>query len=166
MQYILPHSHIYYIHLKTPVTSIVTHICICAHSNIRILSLTRTCTRTCSTQVSTQTHIPYTHTYWYAHTFIPGTHNNVMVRRIPRFKGGESVIRLSLGRRLVNLSPVAQRTNAFHKWRRRQTMGRWSWVRISRPPWKRFLKKSVFPHVKNLMNSSPWVPRDYKRTSE
>ena len=33
--------------------------------------------------------------------------------RIPLFKGGESVIRLSLGRRLVNLLPVAQRTNAF-----------------------------------------------------
>ena len=29
------------------------------------------------------------------------------------FKGGESVIRLRLGRRLVNLLPVAQRTNAF-----------------------------------------------------
>ena len=45
-----------------------------------------------------------------------------------------------------------------HMWRRRQTIDRWSWVRISRPPWKRFLKKSVFPHVKNLMNRSPWVP--------
>ena len=32
--------------------------------------------------------------------------------RIPLFKG-ESVIRLRLGRRLVNLLPVAQRTNAF-----------------------------------------------------
>ena len=31
----------------------------------------------------------------------------------PLFKGGESVIRLSLGRRLVNLSSVAQRTNTF-----------------------------------------------------
>ena len=93
-----------------------------------------------------------------------GTYGPIRRSRIPLFKGGESVIRLSLGRRLVNLSPVAQRTNAFHKWRRRQTMGRWSWVRISRPPWKRFLKKSVFPHVKNLMNHSPWVPRDYKRT--
>ena len=28
-------------------------------------------------------------------------------------EGGESVVRLSLGRRLVNLLPVAQRTNAF-----------------------------------------------------
>ena len=37
-----------------------------------------------------------------------------------------SIIRLSLGRRLVNLLPVAQRTNAPHKWRRRQTMSRWS----------------------------------------
>ena len=45
-------------------------------------------------------------------------------------------------------------------------MGRWTWVRISRPPWKRFLKKSVFPHVKILINHSHWVPRDFKRTSE
>ena len=44
------------------------------------------------------------------------------------------VIRLSLGRRLINLLPVAQRTNASHKSRRRQTMGRWSRVRMSRPP--------------------------------
>ena len=29
-------------------------------------------------------------------------------------EGGESVLRLSLGRRLVNLSPVAQPTNAFN----------------------------------------------------
>ena len=43
------------------------------------------------------------------------------IDRIPLFKGGESVIRLSLGRRLVNPLPVAQRTNALHKWRRRQT---------------------------------------------
>ena len=76
------------------------------------------------------------------------------------------VIRLSLGRRLVNLLPVAQRTNAFTNGVDGRTTGRWSWVRISRPPWKRFLKKSVFPHVKNLMNHSPWVPRDNKRTSE
>ena len=41
-------------------------------------------------------------------------------------------------------------------------MGRWSWVRISRPPWKRFLKKSEFPHVKNLINHSPWVPSGCK----
>ena len=31
----------------------------------------------------------------------------------PAVQGGESVIRLSLGRRLVNLLPVAQRTNAL-----------------------------------------------------
>ena len=72
------------------------------------------------------------------------------------------VIRLSLGRRLVNLLPVAQRTNAFTNGVVGRTMGRWSWVRISRPPWKRFLKKSEFPHVKNLANHSPWVPRDCK----
>ena len=66
--------------------------------------------------------------------------------RIPLFKGGESVIRLSLGRRLVKLLPVAQRTKAFtNKWRRRQTMGRWSWVRISRPPWR---KKTLFQEKK------------------
>ena len=41
--------------------------------------------------------------------------------RIPLFKGGESVIRLSLGRRWVDLLPVAQRTNAcLYNWRRRQ----------------------------------------------
>ena len=55
-----------------------------------------------------------------------GTYGPIRRPRIPLFKGGESVIRLSLGRRLVNLLPVAQRTNAFHIWRRRQTMGRWS----------------------------------------
>ena len=65
-----------------------------------------------------------------------------------------SVIRLSLGRRSVNLLPVAQRTNAFTNGVVGRTMGPWSWVRISRPPWKRFLKKSEFPHVKNLKNAS------------
>ena len=70
-------------------------------------------------------------------------------------------MRLTLGRRLVNLLPVAQQTNVLHKWCRRQDMGRWSWVRISLPPWKRFSKKSAFPDVKNLMNRSPWVPRDF-----
>ena len=39
-----------------------------------------------------------------------GTYSPIRRPRIPLFKGGESVIRLSLGRRLVNLSPVAQRT--------------------------------------------------------
>ena len=28
------------------------------------------------------------------------------------------------------------------------------------------LRSSEFPHVKNLMNHSPWVPRYYKLTSE
>ena len=42
-----------------------------------------------------------------------GTYGPIRRPRIPLFKGGESVIRLSLGRRLVNLSPVTQRTNAF-----------------------------------------------------
>ena len=36
------------------------------------------------------------------------------------------VIRLSLGRRLVNLLPVAQRTNAFTNGVVGRTMGRWS----------------------------------------
>ena len=45
--------------------------------------------------------------------FRVGTYGPIRRPRIPLFKGGESVIRLSLGRRLVNLSPVAQRTNAF-----------------------------------------------------
>ena len=73
-----------------------------------------------------------------------------------------SVIRLSLGRRLVNILPVPQRTNAFTNGVVGRTMGRWSWVRISRAPWKRFLKKSEYPHVKNLINHSLWVPRDCK----
>ena len=42
-----------------------------------------------------------------------GTYGPIRRPRIPLFKGEESVIRLSLGRRLVNLLPVAQRTNAF-----------------------------------------------------
>ena len=43
-----------------------------------------------------------------------GTYGPIRRPRIPLVKGGESVIRLSLaGRRLVNLLPVAQRTNAF-----------------------------------------------------
>ena len=36
------------------------------------------------------------------------------------------VIRLSLGRRLVNLLPVAQRTNAFTNGVVGRTLGRWS----------------------------------------
>ena len=36
-----------------------------------------------------------------------------VLQGLARFKEGESVIRLSLGRRLVNLLPLAQRTNAF-----------------------------------------------------
>ena len=42
-----------------------------------------------------------------------GTYGPIRRQRIPLFKGGESVTGLSLGRRLVNLLPVAQRTNAF-----------------------------------------------------
>ena len=115
--------------------------------------------------------VPGVRSWFRLYFFDPAILKPCFRRKMPKYSSGpkkvrQIVIRLSLGRRLVNLSPVAQRTNAFHKWRRRQTMGRWSWVRISRPPWKRFLKKSVFPHGKNLMNHSPWVPRDYKRTSE
>ena len=65
------------------------------------------------------------------------------------------VVGHSLGRRLVNLLPVARRSKALTNGVVDETMGRWSWVRISRPPWKRIFKKSVFPHVKNLMNHSP-----------
>ena len=39
---------------------------------------------------------------------------------------GVAVIRLSLGRRLVNLLPVAQRSNAFTNGVVGRTMGRWS----------------------------------------
>ena len=42
-----------------------------------------------------------------------GTYGPIRRPRIPLFKGGESVIRISSGRRLVNLLPVAQRTNAL-----------------------------------------------------
>ena len=42
-----------------------------------------------------------------------GTYGPIRRPRIPLFKGGESVIRLSLGRRMVDLLQVAQRTNAF-----------------------------------------------------
>ena len=42
-----------------------------------------------------------------------GTYGPIRRPRIPLFKGGESVIRLSLGRRLLNFLPVAQRTNAL-----------------------------------------------------
>ena len=44
----------------------------------------------------------------------PGTSYGPIRRlRFALFKGGESVIRLSLRRRLVNLLPVAQQINAF-----------------------------------------------------
>ena len=49
----------------------------------------------------------------YKKNFGVGTYSPTRRPRIPLFKGGKSVIRLSLGRRLVNLLPVAQRTNAF-----------------------------------------------------
>ena len=42
-----------------------------------------------------------------------GTYSPIRRPRIPRFKGGESVIRLSLGTLLVNLLPVAQWTNVL-----------------------------------------------------
>ena len=42
-----------------------------------------------------------------------GTYGPIRRPRIPLLKGGESVIRLSLGRRLANRLPVAQRTNAI-----------------------------------------------------
>ena len=39
-------------------------------------------------------------------------------------------------------------------------MGRWSWARISRPPSKRFLNKSDFPH--HLINTLPGSPEIVK----
>ena len=42
-----------------------------------------------------------------------GTYGPIRRPRIPLFKGGESAIWFSLGRQLVNLQPVAQRSNAF-----------------------------------------------------
>ena len=98
-------------------------------------------------------------------------------------------VRLSLGRRLVNLLPVAQRNNAFtngvvdRPWvvgrefeshvhqENHLTRGTKSYLlalgttQISSyftKPRKRFLKKSEIPHVKNLINHSPRVPRDFK----
>ena len=45
-----------------------------------------------------------------------GTYSPIRRPRIPLFKGGESVKRVRLGRRLVNILQVAQRTNALHKY--------------------------------------------------
>ena len=63
-------------------------------------------------------------------------------------KFGVSVMRFRLDRHSVKLLPLFSPTDYdLSKWRRRQDVGRWSWVRLSRPPWNRFLKKSEFPHV-------------------
>ena len=56
-----------------------------------------------------------------------GLYIYILVYRYPPFAPlTYYTVGISLGRRLVNLLPVAQRTNALTKWRRRQTMGRWS----------------------------------------
>ena len=85
--------------------------------------------------------------------YVPGRYISHFV-----YKHSQHVIRLSLGRRLVNLLPVAQRTNAFTNGvvDRPWVVSREFESRVHR---ERFLKKSEFPHVKNLINHSPWVPR-------
>ena len=67
-------------------------------------------------------------------------------------------ITLSLGRRLVNLSPVAQRTNAL-------TYGVVGRTRVAGREFESyvhhenvFLKKSEFLHAKNLINTFPGPP--------
>ena len=47
-------------------------------------------------------------------------------------------------------------------WRRRQDHGSLVVSSNLTSTMKTFLKKSEFPHVKNLANHSPWVPRDCK----
>ena len=50
--------------------------------------------------------------------WVPLNWNRELVTRRPVYISGlSSVIRLSLGRRSVNLLPVAQRTNAFNRYR-------------------------------------------------
>ena len=72
------------------------------------------------------------------------------------------VIRLSLGRRSVNLLPVAQRTNAFTNGvvDRPWVVGREFESHVHHE--NAFLKNSAFAHVTNMINHSPWVPRDCK----
>ena len=54
---------------------------------------------------------------------------------------------------------MAQRTNAFtYGVVGRTGAARRLGVRISRQPWKRFLKKCEFPNVKNLINTLPGPP--------
>ena len=72
-----------------------------------------------------------------------------------------TVIWLSLGRRLVNRLPVAQRTNALTNGvvDRPWVVGREFEYHVHH---ENFLDKSEFPRVKNLANHFPWVPRDCK----
>ena len=62
--------------------------------------------------------------------------------------------------RLVNLLAVAQRTNAFINGAvdRPWVVGREVESHVHHE--KRLLKKNEYPHVKNLINHFPWVPRD------
>ena len=78
-----------------------------------------------------------------------GTYSPIRRPRIPRFKGGESVIRLSLGRRLVNLLPVAQRTNAFTVARKPWPPLEWETVIMAKAGflvygWNSYLGKGAF----------------------
>ena len=67
------------------------------------------------------------------------------------------VIRLSLGRRLVNLLPVAQRTNAL-------TIGIDGRTRV-RIPLRTFLFEELLARASYYKHVS-LGPQDYKRTSE
>ena len=64
------------------------------------------------------------------------------------------VIRLSLGTRLVNLLPIAQRTNALTNGVDGRT---WATGREFES-WKLFINKIEFPHVNNLKNTLPGSP--------
>ena len=74
IQYIFPHSRTYsYIQLyplSLKYTYAPTRKFTCTHSRVP------TYTRTHSTHMPTYTATHYTHTYWFAHTYTPGTHNN------------------------------------------------------------------------------------------
>ena len=74
------------------------------------------------------------------------------------------IVRLNLGRRLVNLLPVAQRTtsNALTNGvvDRPWVVGREFESHVHHE--NAFLRKVIFSHVKNLIKHCPWAPRDFK----